>query len=105
MCQFVSLQSLSENHEKLSKVLVPLLANEVTLNSHLREYNITIQKLNETHDAINRQARIAQERVQVCKNVYQKSYLNVHEQCDRVSPWFWNKRAQSTCHIHSELLG
>ena len=66
------MQSLSENHEKLNKVLVPLLANEDTLNSHLREYNITIQKLNETHDAIDRQAKIAQEKVQVCRDALLK---------------------------------
>ena len=59
-------QSLSQNHEKLNKVLAPLLTNEQTLNAHLRDYNITIQKLNETHDAIDRQAKIIQEHVQVC---------------------------------------
>ena len=61
-------QSLSQNHEKLNKVLAPLLTNEQTLNAHLRDYNITIQKLNETHDAIDRQAKIIQERVQVCNS-------------------------------------
>ena len=60
-------QSLSQNHEKLNKVLAPRLTNEQTLNAHLRDYNITIQKLNETHDAIDRQAKIIQEQVQVRK--------------------------------------
>ena len=60
-------QSLSENHDKLNKVLAPLLENEQTLNDHLRDYNVTIHKLNETHVAIDRQARAIQEQVQVGK--------------------------------------
>lgn len=50
------LQSLEENHKKLSAVSTPLLANEDTLNSYLRDYNIRVEKMNEAHDAIDRHA-------------------------------------------------
>ncbi len=76
-----SSQALTDNHDKLNKALVPLLANEETLNTHLRDYNITIHKLNEAHDAIDKQANLLHEQIKVLSQPAALSILVICFSC------------------------
>ncbi len=61
----VLLQVSSEYKDRLDKSLERLSSHEAVINQHFNNYNVVIEKLNETHQSIQRRADQIIQQIQV----------------------------------------